>query len=214
VTAAASPAASTLLARAFDPSVQPPDDPTSDAILDAAVALAAASGLRNLTMDDVARKARVGRMTVYRRFGDRPSLVEAMVVREARRFLVELDHAVSRDAPAIDQLADGFVVSLTLARSHPLIGRLTALEPESLLEALNADDGLVLRIAREYLVGRAQSAGIAGPDAAEVAEVLARLGASFLLLPHTLFPLDDEQRLRRLAIRVLAPVAGIAPRVC
>lgn len=198
-----------LLARAFDPSVQPPDDATSGAILDAAVALAAASGIGNLTMDDVARKARVGRMTVYRRFGDKPSLVEAMIVREVRRFLHELDRAVARDAPAIDQLADGFVVSLRLMRSHPLIGRLTRIEPESLLEALNADDGLVLTIAREYLVGRAQNAGIAGPDAAEVAEVLARLGASFLLIPHTLFPVDDEQRLRSVATRVLAPFAGI-----
>jgi AcrR family transcriptional regulator len=201
--------ATTFLARAFDPSVQPPDDATSTAILDAAVVLAAASGIGSLTMDATARKARVGRMTVYRRFGDKPSLVEAMVVREVRRFLAELDRTVARDAPAIDQLADGFVVSLRLMRSHPLIGRLTSIEPESLLEALNADDGLVLTIAREYLVGRARTAGIAGPDAAEVAEVLARLGASFLLLPHTVFPLEDETSLRELAIRVLAPVAGI-----
>jgi AcrR family transcriptional regulator len=201
--------ATALLARAFDPSVQPPDDATSTAILDAAVALAAASGIGNLTMDDVARKARVGRMTVYRRFGDKPSLVEAMVVREVRRFLAELDRAVPRDSPAIDQLADGFVVSLRLMRSHPLIGRLTVYEPGSLLEALNADDGLVMTIAREYLVGRARTAGIAGPDAAEVAEVLARLGASFLLIPATMFPVEDERSLRELAIRVLAPVAGI-----
>jgi AcrR family transcriptional regulator len=148
-------------------------------------------------------------MTVYRRFGDKPSLVEAMVVREVRRFLAELDRTVSRDAPAIDQLADGFVVSLRLMRSHPLIGRLSSIEPESLLEVLNADDGLVMTIAREYLVGRARSAGIAGPDAAEVAEVLARLGASFLLIPHTLFPVEDEDSLRRLAKAILAPVAGI-----
>jgi AcrR family transcriptional regulator len=201
--------ATALLARAFDPSVQPPDDATSDAILDAAVALAAASGVGNLTMDDVARRARVGRMTVYRRFGDKPSLVEAMVVREVRRFLHELDRTVARDAPAIDQLADGFVVSLRLMRGHPLISRLSRIEPDSLLEALNADDGLVMTIAREYLVGRALTAGIAGPDAAEVAEVLARLGASFLLIPHTVFPVQDEQRLRALAARMLAPVAGI-----
>ena len=42
------------------------------------VALAAASGLRNLTMDDVARRAQVGRMTVYRRFGARSALIDAL----------------------------------------------------------------------------------------------------------------------------------------
>ena len=198
-----------LLERALSSTVEPPDDPLSERILDAALEICAASGIRALTMDDVADRAGVGRMTVYRRFGDKPSLVEAMVVREVRRFLHELDRTVARDAPAIEQLADGFVVSLRLMRSHPLIGRLSSIEPESLLEALNADDGLILTIAREYLIGRARAAGVAGRDAAEVAEVLARLGASFLLLPQTLFPLDDEQRLRALAMRVLAPVAGI-----
>ena len=73
-----------LLARAFDPSVQPPDDATSGAILDAAAG-SPPHRHRQPDDDDVARKARVGRMTVYRRFGDKPSLVEAMIVREVRR---------------------------------------------------------------------------------------------------------------------------------
>ena len=74
-----------LLARALDPAVEPPADETSERILDAALALSAASGVQHLTMDAVARRARVGRMTVYRRFGDKERLVEALAAREIGR---------------------------------------------------------------------------------------------------------------------------------
>src|SRR5436190_590157 len=86
--------ATALLALAVASRPEPADDPASDAILDAALALSAASGIRNLTMDDVARRARVGRMTVYRRFGDKAGLVEALSAREGRRCLEQLDAAV------------------------------------------------------------------------------------------------------------------------
>jgi TetR/AcrR family transcriptional repressor of uid operon len=84
-----------LLALAFDPDVQPADDALSQRILDAALELAAASGLRHLTMDDVATRARVGRMTVYRRFGSRAALVDALAVRECRRCLDKIAAASS-----------------------------------------------------------------------------------------------------------------------
>ena len=67
-----------LLERALDPAVDaPPDDALSERVLDAALALSAASGVRHMTMDDVAHRAGVGRMTVYRRFGDKARLVES-----------------------------------------------------------------------------------------------------------------------------------------
>ena len=50
------PQTARLLALAFDPEVQPADDAISQRVLDAALELAAASGLRHLTMDDVARR--------------------------------------------------------------------------------------------------------------------------------------------------------------
>lgn len=197
-----------LLALAFDSRVEPPGDPISERVLDATISLAVASGVRNLTMDDVARKAGVGRMTVYRRFGDKESLIEAMAVREARRFLADLNEAVRPDVPPVEQVADGFVAGLRLIRSNPLVGRLTRTEPESVLEALNADGGALIALGREFLVGHARAAGIAGPDAEEAAEVLVRMGVSFALLPDTVFPLHDEERLRELARRLFAPLVG------
>jgi AcrR family transcriptional regulator len=201
--------AADIVALAFDPAVETPSDPLSERVLDAALSLAVASGVRNLTMDDVAKRARVGRMTVYRRFGDKARLIEAMSVREARSFLGELNAAVRPDAPVVEQIADGFVAGLRLVRSNPLLNRLSRNEPESVLETLNADGGALVALGREFLVQHARAAGIAGPDADEAAEVLVRMGVSFALLPDTVFPLHDEERLRELARRLFAPLVGV-----
>jgi TetR/AcrR family transcriptional regulator, repressor for uid operon len=201
-----------LLARALDPRVEPPTDALSQRILDAALELAAASGVRHLTMDDVARRAQVGRMTVYRRFGDKETLIESLAVRESRRCLEELDAAIGPDAPIEDQVAAGFVTSLRLAREHPLLNRLARFEPETMLGALRDDRGAVFAAARAFVAARlraSQQAGVLGAiDVEEAAELLIRLALSFVLLQDSVLPLDDEERAAELARRLIAPILG------
>ena len=199
-----------LLARALDRRVEPPDDAMSERILDAALALAAASGIRNLTMDDVARRAGVGRMTVYRRFGEKAHLVDALAVREARRVLAELDRAAPPDAPIEEQVVEGFVTSLRLSREHPLLARLARFEAEGLLATISADGQALFAAGRAFAAARlraAQAAGVLGEvPVDEVAEVLVRLAASFVLIPETILPVDDDERLRELARAIVAPL--------
>jgi len=200
----------TLLTHAVGSDAEPPDDATSNRILDATLELAAASGVEHLTMDAVARRAHVGRMTVYRRFGDKQALVAALGVREGRRCLAELDAAASIDAPIAEQVAAGFVTSLRLAREHPLLSRLARLEPETVLGALTEDGGALFVVARGYLGQRlreSQRAGVLGPiEVDEAAELLVRLAVSFVLIPESVLPLEDEDRVRRLAHQLLAPI--------
>jgi TetR/AcrR family transcriptional regulator, repressor for uid operon len=205
-----------LLARALDAAVEPPDDAISERVLDAALELAAASGIRNLTMDDVARRAGVGRMTVYRRFGDKTRLVEALAVREGRRCLAELDAAARPDQPIADQVAEGFVTSVRLAREHPLLSRLARIEPESVLRALTADGGAMFALARAFLAERlraAQKAGTLDRKVAvdEAAELLVRLSFSFALIEDSVLPLEDPDRARDVARRLIAPILGKPP---
>ena len=113
-----------VLALAFDPTVPTADDALAQRILDAALELAAASGPKNLTMDDVAKRARVGRMTVYRRFGSKATLLDALAVREARRCLNQIADALDPEAPIDQRFADLFVATLRVIREHPLLQRL------------------------------------------------------------------------------------------
>ncbi|MDQ3571322.1 MAG: TetR/AcrR family transcriptional regulator [Actinomycetota bacterium] len=204
--------AATLLERAFVAAAEPPSDATSARILDAARDLVAASGLKALTMDDVAVRAGVGRMTVYRRFGDRDAMIDALAVREVKACLAALDEAVDVDDPVPDQIAAGFVTSLRLIRTHPLLDRFARHEPGSALEALNANDGLLFGLAREFVAARLReslaSGDIRALDPDHTAELLVRLGVSFLLIPRSVLPLADEGRAAEVARRLIAPVLG------
>jgi AcrR family transcriptional regulator len=204
--------ATSLLARALDSQAEPPSDLTSQRILDAALEVAAASGIRHLTMEQVARRAGVGRVTVYRRFGDKQRLVEALAVREARYCLTVLDSATEPDQPLADQVAEGFVASLRLLREHPLLSRLVRFEPDLLLEAMRNDRAAIFALSREYLAGRlraAQAAGTAAEkdvDVDQTAEVFVRLMVSFALIGDTVLPIDDEDEARETARRLLTPL--------
>jgi AcrR family transcriptional regulator len=205
------PAAALLLERALDPAVPTVDDRTSQRILDAALALASASGLRNLTMDDVASRAGVGRMTVYRRFGSRGALVDALAVREARRCLTAIAASIDPEAPAAERLVSLAVATLRLIREHPLLDRLARFEPEDLLSELTRDDSAVFRLVRAFLVEQirsGQEAGeLRGGDPALLAELAVRLGASFVLIPDSVIALDDEAATREALRSLIAPLS-------
>jgi TetR/AcrR family transcriptional regulator, repressor for uid operon len=210
-----------MLSLAFDRSVPVESNAMSDRILDAALELAAASGLRHLTMDDVARKARVGRMTVYRRFGSRSALVDALAVRECRRCLDTIAASLDPSAPFEDRAATLFTATLKVIREHPLLERLARVEPEALLFELTRNDSEVFGLVREFLISQLRRAQesipsthppstepIAG-DPAVVAELGVRLGASFVLMPDSVLPLNDEQA-PRAAVRALVRPLTVA----
>ncbi len=201
-----------LLERAFVATTQPPDDATSGRVLDAALDLVAASGLRSLTMDDVAARAGVGRMTVYRRFGDREALIDALAVREFQACLAALDEAAGVDEPIHDQVAAGFVTSLRLVRTHPLLQRFARHEPEAALDALNANGGFLFGLACGFVADRLRAAEAAGAggqlDPDQAAELLVRLAISFLLIPNSVLPIDDDDQAAEVARRLIAPILG------
>lgn len=202
--------AAALIALALDPTVETPADATSERILDAALDLCAASGVRNLTIDDIAARARVGRMTVYRRFGHKDRLVEALAVREARRVLAQLEGVLDPEVPIEDRIAEGFAAALRIAREHPMLNRLARTEPETVLAALSGEDAHVLILARSFLAAQirtGQEAGELPPgDPEQIAEILVRLGTSFVLMQDTVIPLDDDAAARRFARAHIAPI--------
>ena len=203
----------TLLRHAIGSTLEPPEDATSERILDAALEISAASGVKNLTMDEVADRAGVGRMTVYRRFGSRERLEENLAVREARRCLAELDSTVDPGAPVADQIAQGLLTSLRLIREHPLLDRMSRVEPNAALAALTSEGAAVFAMSRAFVAARLEAAQKEGKvdrklDPEEAAEILVRLGFSFLLIPQSALPLDDDEQMREIARRLVAPIVG------
>ena len=149
-------------------------------------------------------------MTVYRRFGDKAGLLDALAVREGRRCLDQLAAAADPEAPIAEQITEGFVTALRIAREHPLLARMARHEPETFLESLIANDAAVFKMARAFAAARISQApdGLRGAEAEAAAEILIRLTFSFVMVRETSMPLDDDAAARELARRLLARIAG------
>jgi AcrR family transcriptional regulator len=189
-------------------------DPTTERILASALGQFEDFGIRRTTMEDVARRARVSRVTIYRRFPKKERLVEAVLLGEAQRFFAELEDAVARLDSVEDRIVEGFAHTLAAAREQRLLNRLLRTEPEMLLPHLTVEGGPVLAAGTAFLARQMKLArsGVPAREMRAVAELVARLVLSFLLTPESVVALDSPREARRFARRYIAPLmTGAAP---
>jgi AcrR family transcriptional regulator len=165
-------------------------------------------GVRRTTVEDVAVRAGVSRVTVHRRFGRKDDLVQGVIMRELATFLREFDAALAPLPTLEEKLVEGFVVTMRAARTNPLIERVLKTEPEALLPELTIRGGPFLAAALAYLVAaaRAGQERFVEEDVAAVGEIFIRLIASFTLTPSSAVRLDEDRRARDYARRYLAPL--------
>ncbi|MBA3283364.1 MAG: TetR/AcrR family transcriptional regulator [Acidimicrobiia bacterium] len=191
------------------PAVPTDNDVTTVRILDASYQQLLAFGLRRTSVEDIAQRAGVARITVYRRFGGRDELIRAVLLREGRRVFAIVDAAVAGIDDADEQLVEGFVAILSATRSHPLLQRLLETEADATITSLTTHGAPVMALGREFLAGhllRAQRNGRLEPfDVRVVAEILVRLTLSFLLTPESIVPLATDDEARQFARRFVIP---------
>ncbi len=151
----AQPVADRLLARILAEGAPPAADhdqaaaaETSERILSAAADQVEDFGLRRFTIDDVARRLGVSRVTIYRYFPKRDRLVEAVLLRELHRFLEQVGATVAPCPTLEEKLVEGVVFALGYLRRHRLLQRVLRTEPELILPALTTRAGPVLAAGR------------------------------------------------------------------
>ncbi|MFF5263687.1 TetR/AcrR family transcriptional regulator [Actinomadura viridis] len=103
-----------------------------DAVLDAARDCVLAVGVRRTTLTDIARRAGVSRMTLYRRWPDVRTIVGDLMTRE---WLAAAAGAQPPDdgGPARARLVAGLVAGVRAFRAHPLLRKIVEVDPELLL---------------------------------------------------------------------------------
>src|SRR5436190_1626311 len=104
-----------------------------NSLLDAAHASILDVGLRRTTLADVARRAGVSRMTVYRQYDDLTTLVAALLTREITALLAEVGAEVAPLGTARERVVEACCRSTERLRDHALYRRLVDLDPELLL---------------------------------------------------------------------------------
>jgi AcrR family transcriptional regulator len=182
-------------------------DPVTERILDATAGLLATYGLRRWTIDDVADRAGIGRTSVYRAFPGREELVHAVLARELRETIDKIRTVAADHGNIEDRIVEGTLAGIVALRGS-LVEHLLQSDPATILPFLTTDAGPLIALARELLANQARAASPALDDhqAGELAEIVARLGLSFILTRSTVFPVDDAEALRASLHRVLRPV--------
>src|SRR5689334_6664661 len=120
-------------------------------LLDATQASILDVGLRRTTLADVARRAGVSRMTVYRQFDDLDSLVAALLTREVSSLLVQVEEEVHPLATSRERLVEACVRTVERLRDHALYRRLLDLDPELLMPFVFDRFGSSQRVARQLV---------------------------------------------------------------
>lgn len=178
-------------------------DRTSQRILDAALAEAAAVGLQRITVEDVVRRAGVSRMTVYRRYPRRDDLVEALVRRETQRFLAAVAFAIESADDPNEGVAEAFIGAVTFARKHPILRRAAHAE-----RAPIADSVELLTMGSAFIANyiHGEAPGSPSQQVRWVADVFARLFFTYISMPPSDPDFADDAELRRFAHEVLTPM--------
>jgi AcrR family transcriptional regulator len=173
-------------------------------IMLAAVAQCEEVGLRRATMEDVARRAGLGRATLYRHFPSKDALVQAIILAETQAFFAALDGAVAGCDSAEARLVEGFAFALDYVRGHALLAKLLRTEPETLLPYL-IGGGQLIAVATDAVAQRIHGAPARSAGERETAELLVRLVLSLALTPQSALGAEDRDGAVRLARRHLVP---------
>jgi AcrR family transcriptional regulator len=120
----------------------------ADQILDAARATVLDFGISRTTVAEVARRAGLSRMTVYRRYPDGAALMRALMTREFGALLAAAQAEAAGAPTARERLVQAAITTVDGLMTAPLMLRLLELEPELLLPYLTERIGRFQRLAR------------------------------------------------------------------
>lgn len=163
-----------------------PVDAATTAILDAAVVEFGRHGFRRVALDDVARRARVSRTTIYRRFANRDELVSAVIDRENAVLFADIAEELKSRRPQSNYYVEAFTLSMLRFRRHRVLTRMLADEPGLMIELARRHwAAAVERVAAALRVifpdGFAEQIGSDAVD--ELADTILRYAAMLLVLP-------------------------------
>ena len=172
-----------------------PDDAYLDAARDAILAV----GWSRTTLTDIARRAGVSRMTLYRRWPDTQTLLADLMTREWGHVVAEA--ADGGDGDSLDRIARGIVATVQALRANALLRRIVDVDPEVLLPYLLDRRGRSQEMVADALAGLIaqgqRDKTIRRGDPVVLARSLVLVCHGFTLSAHTMSDLTDDDQVSR-----------------
>jgi AcrR family transcriptional regulator len=193
---------------------QEAEDSPRDGYLDAARACILDVGWRRTTLTEVARRAGVSRMTIYRSWSDMQQLLGDLMTREWAGVVAATVAREDAARPAGERLVTDIVGTVRALRENELFLRIVELDPELLLPYLLSRRGrsqdAILAITAARIEGGQSDGTIRAGNPVAIARGLLLAAHGFVLSAHTM--VDDDvteaaldAELTHLLARALAP---------
>ena len=175
-----------------------------------------AVGVRRTTLTEVARRAGVSRMTIYRRWPDVDSLIADLMTREWSAVVAAVAPA-NDGQPVRAQLVASVVNGVQALRAHPLYRKIVETDPEVLLPYIlerrgSSHDAMLDGIQRTLQAGH-KDGTVRRDDVTRQSRALLLVAQSFALSASTMSDEHDpalgaaafDDELRQLLDRYLMP---------
>jgi AcrR family transcriptional regulator len=157
-----------------------------------------AVGIRKTTMEDIAREARAGKATLYRHFGNKDEVIDALLEREGERFTRALERGARGHELATGRLEGAFLAGVRFFVDHPILTKGRDEEPGILLPRITAGGGPLVRrglaLFTELIEEGVASGQLRPVDPPAAAEVVVRLILSYFAFPPMHVRVDDPDQ--------------------
>ena len=192
---------------------------TDEAILEAALQQIAITGVRRTSADDIARRAGVNRVTLYRRLGGRDAIFQAAYLQETARVLGIIEDAIGEVPPPgtrgfdpADYVVAFFSVTIKTLRENRILRQLLEADREETLVSLTFGAGETLRVSAAFCADRMRQLRAhldpvpPDDDVEALSLTLARISQSLLLTQDAPPSLRTRAQMRSYAEKVIVPM--------
>lgn len=182
-------------------------DATRERILRAAVDWAARTGLRKLSMEEIAGNARIARATLYLHFPGRQALIDAAVEHEIQRLFEHLRTVVAQYAnDPEERLVHTFAAAYRWLRENPMLQAVLKINPQVLMPYVMGD-APAIATGRAFVLEHLRPDELSGSvTAEEFADHVTRAFHTLILAPPDILALDSPGAAEDYARRFLLPL--------
>ena len=165
-------------------------------------------GIRRTTMEDIAREARAGKATLYRHFGNKDAVIDALLEREGERFTRALRRGAAGHTTVPGRIEGAFLAGVRFFVEHPILTKGRDEEPGIILPRITAGGGpLVMRgmeLFTDLIAEGVASGELRRVDPPAAAEVIVRLILSYFSFPPMHVRVDDPEEAETFARGLVA----------
>lgn len=190
--------------------VVPPPEPRITAILDAALEHFAAVGYMKTSMADVARRAGIDRVTVYRSVGGATEVREAALALAGLRIVTQIEESLLEIDGDVAQLEHIFVAIVVSIRSHPVLVKALEVSQGEALADLSRLSAVWLAECMSPITEMIKAARAGGHapviDDVDLAGLISRLIHSAVVFPDIGPAMGTEEEVRGFVRRSIVPL--------